>query len=193
MACMSQLPTLSVSEITSERLVLRKAREGDRAGLIELQTDPPVRAYLGGPRARTDVEQYLDAVGIANVAAAAGVYIIADRKTDLLLGTLQLTRRSAEEPGHLTENGEELELGYLLRHEVWGSGYAFEAATCALHAAAAELPDQPVLIVTQTANERSLKLATRLGFRPVSTFEAFGAQQTLATAALHAFAGAPRE
>ncbi|GAJ83658.1 hypothetical protein NBRGN_065_00540 [Nocardia brasiliensis NBRC 14402] len=73
------------------------------------------------------------------------------------------------------------------------SGYAFDAATCALHAAAAELPNQPVLIVTQTANERSLKLATRLGFRPVSTFEAFGAQQTLATAALHAFAGARRE
>ncbi|MGX1771662.1 GNAT family N-acetyltransferase [Nocardia brasiliensis] len=185
---MSQLPTLSVSEITSERVVLRKAREGDRAGLIDLQTDPPVRAYLGGPRARTDVEQYLDAVGIANVAAAAGVYIIADRKTDLLLGTLQLTRRSGEEPGHLTEDGEELELGYLLRHEMWGSGFAFEAATCALRTAAAELPDQPVLIVTQTANERSLKLATRLGFRPVSTFEAFGAQQTLATAALHAFA-----
>ncbi|MBF6300524.1 GNAT family N-acetyltransferase [Nocardia amamiensis] len=98
-----------------------------------------------------------------------------------------LNRRSADRPGHLTEDGEELELTYLLRRDAWGAGLAFEAATAALRAAAAELPDQPVLVVTQTANHRSLKLATRLGFQPVSTFEAFDAQQTLATARLHAF------
>jgi RimJ/RimL family protein N-acetyltransferase len=68
-----------------------------------------------------------------------------------------------------------------------GDGLAFEAATAALHAAAHELPDQPVLVVTQTANRRSLELATRLGFREVDTFEEFGAQQTLATARLRSF------
>jgi L-amino acid N-acyltransferase YncA len=50
-----------------------------------------------------------------------------------------------------------------------------------------ELPDQPVVVVTQTANRRSLKLATRLGFHHVDTFEEFGAQQTLVTARLHRF------
>jgi RimJ/RimL family protein N-acetyltransferase len=41
--------------------------------------------------------------------------------------------------------------------------------------------------VTQTANTRSLDLAARLGFRRVSTFEAYEAEQTLAVADLHAF------
>ncbi|RJO74199.1 acetyltransferase [Nocardia panacis] len=54
-------------------------------------------------------------------------------------------------------------------------------------AAAAELPDQPVLLVTQTVNERSLRLAARLGFETVDTFEEFGAQQILATVGLHTF------
>ncbi|WP_281216021.1 hypothetical protein [Nocardia xishanensis] len=37
------------------------------------------------------------------------------------------------------------------------------------------------------ANKRSLGLAARLGFRPVSTFEWFDAEQTLCLSSLHSF------
>jgi len=100
---------------------------------------------------------------------------------------LELKRRDADLPGHVTQDGEELELGYLLRRDAWGAGLAFEAATAALRAAADELPDQPVILLTHTANERSLRLAVRLGFQPVSTFELFDAEQTLGVASLHSF------
>lgn len=96
-----------------------------------------------------------------------------------------LDRRPADLPGHVTKEGGELELTYLLRRGRWGAGLAFEAATAVLRAAADELPDQPVLVVIQTANERSLKLATRLGFQHMGTFEAHDAEQTLAVADLH--------
>ncbi|MQA64011.1 MAG: GNAT family N-acetyltransferase [Actinophytocola sp.] len=184
---MSGFPMLSATEITSDLLLLRKAHDTDRDGLIELQTDPQVRVYLGGPRARSDVEQYFDAVGTANTTNKPGTYVIADNATDRLIGTLMLNRRSADRPGHVTEDGEELELSYLLRRSAWGAGLAFEAAAAALRAAAEELPDQPVLVVTQTANERSLRLVTRLGFQRVSTFEEHDAQQTLGVASLHSF------
>ncbi|MFB9534048.1 GNAT family N-acetyltransferase [Nonomuraea roseola] len=101
--------------------------------------------------------------------------------------TASVTAGSADRPGHVIEDGEELELSYVLRRGAWGAGLAFEAATTVLRAAADELPDQPVVVVTQTANVRSLKLAVRLGFRHVSTFDEFGAEQTLSTASLHAF------
>ncbi|MGY0235420.1 GNAT family N-acetyltransferase [Longispora urticae] len=81
-----------------------------------------------------------------------------------------------------------LELGYLLRRDAWGAGLAYEASAAALRAAAAELPDQPVILVTQSANARSLRLAARLGFQPVGTFEQFDAEQTLGRlASLHSF------
>jgi RimJ/RimL family protein N-acetyltransferase len=187
MAGMSRLPTLSALEITSGRLLLRKAHDTDRDGLVELLTDDEVRAYLGGPRPRSAVEQHFDAVGATSATSKPGSYVIADDTTNRLIGTLILDRRAADRPGHLTQGGDELELSYALRRRAWGMGLAYEAATAALHAAADELPDQPVLIVTQTANRRSLKLATRLGFHHVDTFEEFGAQQTLATARLHSF------
>ncbi|WP_248511232.1 GNAT family N-acetyltransferase [Streptomyces sp. D2-8] len=184
---MGKSPTLAATEITSARLRLRTARDADRDGLIELQTDPRVRLHLGGPRPRSAVEQYLDALGVPHVTDQPGTFVIADRTTDRLLGTLLLHRRPADLPGHVTEEGGELELTYVLRRDAWGAGLAFEAATAALRTAASELPDQPVLIVTQTANTRSLDLAARLGFRRVSTFEAYAAEQTLAVADLHAF------
>jgi RimJ/RimL family protein N-acetyltransferase len=185
---MSQLPTLSATEIPSERLLLRKVlHDTDREGLIELSTDPEVQAYIGGPRPRSEVEQHFDAVLTANATSRPGSYIIADNTTNQVIGTLTLARRPTDNPGHVTEDGEELELGYVLRRSAWGAGLAFEATTAALRAAADELPDQPVLLVTQTANKRSLKLAARLGFRPISTFEEFGAEQTLCTAPLSMF------
>jgi len=55
---MNPLPTLSATEIGTDRLRLRTAHDADIDGLIELQTDPQVRAHLGGPRPRSAVEQY---------------------------------------------------------------------------------------------------------------------------------------
>jgi RimJ/RimL family protein N-acetyltransferase len=187
MAGMNPLPTLSAPEIGTARLRLRTAHDADIDGLIELQTDPQVRAHLGGPRPRSVVEQYFHENGIGAVAARPGTYVVADRESDRCVGTLVLDRRSPDLPGHVTEEGAELELSYLLRRGSWGAGLAFEAATAALRAAAGELPDQPVLIVTQTANARSLRLATRLGFQRVGSFEAYDAEQTLAVAHLGAF------
>jgi RimJ/RimL family protein N-acetyltransferase len=184
---MSQLPMLSAVQIATDRVLLRKACDADREGLIELRTDPEVGAYIGGPLPREAVEQRLDAIGTANVTATPGMFVIADKATDDLLGTLEVKRRAADLHGHVTEEGEELELGYLLRRGAWGAGLAFEAATAALRAAADELPDQPVILLTRTANERSLRLAVRLGFEPVSTFEWFDAEQTLCLASLHSF------
>lgn len=183
----SESPTLSAVRIEAERVVLRKSREADRERLIELRTDPEVGAYIGGASDREAVEKRIAEAGMANLTKAPGLFAIADKATDLFLGTVQLMRVAADEPGHLAGGTEELELGYLLHRDAWGAGFAFEAATAILRAAAAELPDQPVILRTQTANTRSLRLASRLGFRPVRTFVAYDAEQTLSASDLHSF------
>jgi RimJ/RimL family protein N-acetyltransferase len=42
---------------------------------------------------------------------------------------------------------------------------------------AGELPGEPVVLFTQTANARSMRLAAKLGFTEVERFEAYGAEQ----------------
>ena len=51
-ASMTRLPTLSAPVIESDRVVLRKARDTDWKGIVEVMTDPEVRTYLGGPLLR---------------------------------------------------------------------------------------------------------------------------------------------
>jgi RimJ/RimL family protein N-acetyltransferase len=40
-----------------------------------------------------------------------------------------------------------------------------------------ELPSEPVVLFTQTANVRSMRLAAKLGFTEVERYDAYGAEQ----------------
>lgn len=178
-------PTSTALFIDAGDVVLRKAREHDREALIAHVTDPDVRAHLGGPRPRDTAARHLDEAGVAAVTDAPGSFVIVDKPTDAFLGTVSLTRRGMHHQGHVRPTGEELELSYTLDRRAWGRGLAYQAAIAVLRSAAAELPDEPVIVVTQTANVRSLNLARRLGFVTASTFTEFGAEQTLAVVNLH--------
>lgn len=61
--------------------------------------------------------------------------------------------------------------------EAWGCGYAAEACAAALDWFACALPSEPVVLYTQTANDRSMRLAAKLGFTEVERFEKYGAEQ----------------
>ncbi|WP_234791413.1 GNAT family N-acetyltransferase [Mycolicibacterium mucogenicum] len=178
---------LRASCLEGPRVRLRKARDEDAEGLIETQTDERVRRYLGGPRPVHEVRAVLEGVGAATLLEAPGCYIATATDSDDMLGTVTLSRRRNDVPGHLGPGGDELELSYVFRPHTWGRGYASEAARLLLEYAAGELDDQPVVIITQTANRASLRLAERLGFSVVATFEQYDAEQALATARLATF------
>ena len=152
------MTTLTALYLDAGDVVLRKARDDDRGSIIEHVADPDVRAHLGGPQPRAAVARDLDEAGVAAATESAGSYVIADRETDAFIGTVSLTRRGVHHPGHLGPSGEELELAYTLNRSFWGRGLAFQAASAVLRAAAVELPDEPVIVVTQSANVRSLRL-----------------------------------
>lgn len=170
--------------IQTRRLAIRPARPGDSAGLIELATDPRVRRYLGGPKpapvADAQVGAFLERGGADDV-------VVTVRPADELIGTVGLQRRDRTRPGHVRDEGGELELSYVFRPACWGQGYAYEATSALLASYAAHHEDELVVLVTQTGNVRSLALAARLGFEPLDTFEEFGERQSLCTAWLHSF------
>ncbi|MBM7774811.1 RimJ/RimL family protein N-acetyltransferase [Actinokineospora baliensis] len=157
--------------IRTERLVLRETEARDRAAFIDLFASPQVYAYLGGPTAREDLERTTAAIP----GRRPGFFAI--ELDGALIGIVTLDRRDADRPGHLQDGVEEAEIGYLLQPRAWGLGYATEACTAALAWFAEAVPGEPVVLCTQTANERSVRLATKLGFTEVARFEEFGAEQ----------------
>nr|WP_232546423.1 GNAT family N-acetyltransferase [Streptomyces antimycoticus] len=142
--------------ITTERLVLREPEARDRAAFIELYTSPEVGTYLGGPRPRDECERTLP----ETPERRPGVFVV--ELDGAMIGTIELNRRDAERRSHVRPDAGEAELGYLLLPEAWGHGYAAEACAAALGSFADALPGEPVVLCTQTANDRSMRLAAKL-------------------------------
>jgi RimJ/RimL family protein N-acetyltransferase len=157
--------------IRTGRLVLRESEARDRAAFVELFASPEVHTYLGGPRPRDELERAMPEVP----GRRPGLFVV-----DLdgaLIGMITLDRRDTERPGHVRPGAGETELGYLFLPRAWGRGYAAEACAAALDWFAAARPGEPVVLCTQTANDRALRLAAKLGFTEVERFEEFGAEQ----------------
>jgi RimJ/RimL family protein N-acetyltransferase len=154
--------------IRTGRLVLREPEARDRAAVIELLASPEVGTYLGGPRPRAELEREMPGAP----ARHPGLFTV-----DLdgaMIGQVILKR--AKEHGPPAAAGK-AELGYLFLPQAWGFGYAAEACAAALDWLAGELPGEPVVLFTQTANARSMRLAAKLGFTEAGRFEAWGAEQ----------------
>ncbi len=157
--------------IRTERLELREPEVRDREVLIELGASAEVRAHLGGPQPRDELERAIP----GPPRRRPGLFVVDLGGT--AIGVVTLDRRDAERPGHVLPDGREPELGYLFLPDAWGHGYAAEACAAVLAWSDVALPSEPVVLCTQTANARSVRLATRLDFAEVARFEEFGAEQ----------------
>jgi RimJ/RimL family protein N-acetyltransferase len=158
--------------IKTERLVLRGSEARDRGTFIELFTSPEVGTYIGGAKPREELERAVPEVP----ARRPGVFVA--ELDGAMIGMITLLdRRDPERPGHVRPEGGEAELGYLFLPQTWGRGYAAEACAAALDWIAEALPGEPVVLCTQTANDRAKRLAVTLGFTEVERFEEYGAEQ----------------
>ena len=154
--------------IRTERLVLREPEARDRAAFIELLASPEVHTYLGGPRPRDELER--ETPGVPE--RWPGSFVVDLDGT--MIGQILLRRAT----GHRRPAAAgKADLGYMFLPRAWGFGYAAEACAAALDWFADALPGVPVVLYTQTANARSMRLAAKLGFTEVRRFEKWDAEQ----------------
>lgn len=156
--------------IRTARLVLREPEARDRAAFIELHASSEVHTYLGGPRPRDELEREMHEVP----GRWPGSFVV-----DLdgaMIGQI-LLRRATE--NHRPAAAGKIDLGYLFLPQAWGFGYAAEACGAALDWLEGVLPGEAVVLATQTANARSMRLAAKLGFTEVERFRAWDADQWL--------------
>lgn len=145
--------------IETERLTLRNWREEDRAPFKALCNSPEVMACLGGVANDAQID-----AGIARIQACAEAngfcFWAMERRADsAFLGFCGL--KIALDPGMPIEG--EIEIGWRLRHDAWGNGYAREAALASLRWAWANLDAPRVIAMTVPANRRSWGLMERIG------------------------------
>ncbi|NCP14888.1 MAG: GNAT family N-acetyltransferase [Sphingomonadales bacterium] len=140
------------------RLVLRGWRDADWAAFWQVTNTPAVMRWLGGVvdadkrgAIRARLEGYQRDHG--------HTFWVVERKDDgALLGFCGLKR--SNQPG-----GPQgmMEVGWRLREDAWGKGYAKEAATAALDCAFARFGADEVIALTVERNAASWGLMRRLG------------------------------
>jgi RimJ/RimL family protein N-acetyltransferase len=155
--------------IETARLYLRNWRPEDRAVFLDMCNSPQVMEHLGGPMSDEEVDD-----GIARIAACQArnghsFWAIERREDGAFLGFCGL--KIATEAG--TPVDGEIEIGWRLRADAWGKGYAREAAQASLDWGFAHLPTDRIVAITIPANRRSWGLMKRLGMtrRPDLDFD----------------------
>lgn len=147
--------------IETERLILRDWRDEDREPMYRhLNSRPNVMRWLLGVQTREQCDKMIDKL-IRWQAEDGHTFWAMERKEDgELLGFCGLKKvqddQNEPDPGTL-------EIGWRLREDAWGRGYAREAAVASLSYAFDNFDDDFVSAFTVNGNEGSWGLMERLG------------------------------
>ena len=151
--------------LETERLILRDWREQDWPEFFRLTNTPSVMRWLGWLDAEKQVAQRSR---IETCVARYGhCFWLVERKADgghlsgEMLGFCGLKR--ADAPGSPVEGS--FEIGWRMREDAWGHGYAKEAANASLEAAFGQFGAEEVVALTVIQNGPSRGLMKRLGMR----------------------------
>lgn len=148
--------------VQTARLRLERFTADDADLLIELDSDPAVMRYLTGgePEAAPEVvrERYIPAIltGYEKWEGKFGLFAVHANDSDAFIGWFSL-RPKPDGPM------DEVELGYRLRQEAWGKGYATELSRALLAKAFTELDVRLVWGETMCVNRPSQKVMEKAG------------------------------
>lgn len=147
-----------IPELVTERLLLRGLELADLDAYAAICADPEVRRYLGDGRplersaAWREMAFLLGHWGLRGF----GQWAVVQRENGELLGRAGLWQ---------PEGWPGLEVGWVLGRPYWGRGFATEAALAGLNHAFSVLGAQQVISLIHPENERSIRVAERLGER----------------------------
>jgi RimJ/RimL family protein N-acetyltransferase len=153
--------------LQTDRLLLRRFTPADVDPLVDLDSDPHVMQYITGGLATSRDE-------IANEVLPAfldyyrrydgfGFWAAVQRSTDQFLGWFHLRSAGNVDPG-------DPELGYRLRRDAWGHGYATEGSRALIDKAFTDLGVRRVHAETMAVHVASRRVMERSGLRYVRTF-----------------------
>lgn len=157
--------------LETARLSLRPFTAADLDDLAALHGDPAVMRYIDDARpvlrevvAEETLPGYLRAY--RELPEGLGHRAIVERAGGRFAGWISLLPPSSVG----LEDADGLELGYRLRQEVWGRGYATEAARAVVDAAFGHLGAERIVATTMAVNTGSRRVLEKVGLRHVSTF-----------------------
>ena len=163
--------------LTTARLRLEPYVDAHLDGLNTLDADPEVMRFIGEPETREQTQAVIDRVKKRWAELGYAWWAFIERDTGELVGAgcLQNLRREAT---LLPELDAPLELGWRLRRDRWGRGYASEAAFAMGDFALERLQPDELLAVCHPDNAASASVMKRLGMHELGLQRWYGRELT---------------
>lgn len=146
-----------MSELRTDRLVLRGWRESDLAPWAAMNADPEVREYFPGTLTREQSEASVARFQADLDQRGWGWWAVEVRATGEFIGFTGLDPVDEDTPF------TGVEVGWRLARPHWGHGYATEAALAALDHGFESLGLTEILAITTATNLRSQAVMRRIG------------------------------
>ena len=143
----------------TERLRLRTWDDEDEFRFYDVMNTPAVMRWLGGLQGREEWSAGYQRLRDYERDFGFTFWIVERRSDGEILGFCGLKRANA--PGAMFQG--EVEIGWRLREEAWGQGYAKEAAIASLDLAFDRFQAPRVIAITSRGNLASQGLMIRLG------------------------------
>ncbi len=143
--------------IETERLILRDWQDADVTPFAEMSADPAVMATLGPIMSRDETAALIGRLQARRDEHGHTFWAVERRDDGRFIGFCGIVRGAIDPIAHMPE------VGWRLASDVWGKGYAQEAAQASLDWAFANLPDDRIWAITTPGNTRSWRLMERLG------------------------------
>jgi len=159
--------------LETERLLLRRFTHDDVDNLYQLDSDPEVMRYVtGGATTPREVVERVDLPAFMSYydrVDGYGFWAAIDKTTDRFLGWFHLRPQEGDPL-------DQPELGYRLRREAWGMGYATEGARALIRKGFTDLGAQRVVALAFRDNLASRRVMEKSGMTLAREFRLTSAQ-----------------
>jgi RimJ/RimL family protein N-acetyltransferase len=155
-------------ELRTDRLLLRRWQQADRAPFAALNADPRVNEYLTGPLPQEQSNELAARIDANFDRYGFGLWAVEVRNVTPFIGFIGLAVPRFE--AHFTPC---VEIGWRLSADHWGRGYATEGARAALAFGFDVVGLREVVSFTVPANLRSRRVMEKIGMKrdPAEDFD----------------------
>jgi RimJ/RimL family protein N-acetyltransferase len=153
-----------IDHLRTERLLLRRWTDADRAPFAAMNADPRVMEHFPALMSREQSDRQVDRIEAGFAVHGFGLWAV--EVDGRFAGFTGLSVPCFEAPFLPV-----VEVGWRLAAEFWGRGYATEAARASIADGFERVGLREILSFTATANLRSQRVMQRLGMTPDGTFE----------------------
>lgn len=149
---------VNVSELETDRLLLRQWRQEDLVSFAELNADPEVMEYFPNTLTTSESNAMADKIERLILERGWGFWAVELKEKNNYIGFVGLHKPEVDLPFTPC-----VEIGWRLNKAYWGKGYATEAAKESLGFAFSDLGLSEVLSFTSVLNVRSQSVMQKIG------------------------------